>query len=357
VNNNLWIWTSDWHVVSDDIEIGILGETFPKQAAAVVEHLKGLDAAGMIDTGDCKDHYGASTGDELDNYVTYVRNIASYATVNPGVNATKPILPGNHDEVDDFGAGSTDFSLFDARFWAAPYHWTCDWAAPQIRFIAFHAYIVHTGGLAGFFQMDASERTWLTNELAALPAGWSAIVCAHPAALTAHGNEIHATLGGTELLSLLAANSSKITAYLHGHRHANMTNTLQDGIRHFSGPAMSYTASNAFGGFVILEYLPGTNQIVFHYRYGPTGLYGPFDGAVYSPVTVDNRSVIGSATKRRLPTFYSREKRLTPPSPPLPLPFITGQQKAAEAEFEDVSDSNFKRFVKPRGHRNVERKG
>ena len=70
--------------------------------AAVVVAGVTLNPAGVIDTGDCKDHYGADQGDEQDNYITYIRNKLPWGTVNAGVNATYPILPGNHDEIYDY---------------------------------------------------------------------------------------------------------------------------------------------------------------------------------------------------------------------------------------------------------------
>lgn len=287
-NPNLWVWTTDWHVTSDDSEAGILGETKPKEAAAVVSHINGLNPAGVIDTGDCKDHYGLSTSDEHDNYIRYVRSKMSWATVNPGFNAKYPILPGNHDEVDDYSSpdNGTEFSMWDSKFWPAPYHWTCDWAAPKIRFIAMHAYIMHApNGLAGGFSIDQVEIDWMTAQIAALPAGWKAIVCSHPPALPAFGENIWTTLGGTNLIAALAANNTKIVAYLNGHRH-NQTTAVQDGICHFNVGSMAYTQANGFGGFMVIEFLPGSNTLRFHYRYGPETLYGAFNPGQYTPIDI-----------------------------------------------------------------------
>lgn len=258
----------------------------------------------MIDTGDCKDHFGADTGDEQDNYISRVRGTLPYLPVNAGVNALFPILPGNHDEVLDYTSGTmptaTDFSLFDARFWGAPYHWTCDWEAPRIRFIAFHSYIHHAqGGLAGTAHVDASERAWLAAELAALPANWRAIVCSHFPANPAFGNNIWSTLGGTELLALLATYSSVIPCYLNGHRHDNMGRNVLNGITHFDGPGMAYTLGNGYGGFVPITYDDAARTLTFDYLYGPPhpGGYTRYSG--YTPVVVQLAPIMSLAGVRR----------------------------------------------------------
>lgn len=287
--NDLWIWTSDWHVPSDDAEAPIVGDTKPTDAAALVEHINSLNPAGVIDTGDCKDHYGPGTGDELDNYVAIVRDgIERWGEVNPGASATHPILPGNHDEVQDSGAGSgtaTDFSLFDARFWSAPYHWSTDWPAAQVRFIGIHAAIIHDqGGFTGFFTVAQAETDWLEDELAALPGGWKAIVCCHaPLDNAAFGNGVHDAKGGSALRAVLAANSAKVAACLNGHRHSKMATSVLAGIRHISGPGVSYYTGDARGGFVPITHADGV--LTFDCLQGPPSGYGRVSG--YTPITVE----------------------------------------------------------------------
>lgn len=283
-NPNLFIVTTDWHITSSDSETGGLGETLPGQALAISRYLNSFGAAGIVNLGDDKDHYGSETGDELDNFKTNVYNVLNWASVNGGVTALKPTGPGNHDEIADYtDEAETDFSLWNARFWSSPYHWTCDWSAPQVRFIFVHAYVIHAPDAnAGFFQMDASEVTWLTAELAALPVGWKAFICSHPALAPALGNEVHDDFQGTELRALLAANAAKLVGCLGGHRHTNGASATLSTIKHLSCPGMSYTADNAAGGFILLEY-NGTDTITAHMRTGPGSLLGGHGS--YTPVT------------------------------------------------------------------------
>jgi hypothetical protein len=275
-------------MTSSDAEASSLGRSGPTTATALVNHIVSLDAAGVIDTGDCKESYGADTGDELTNYITYVRNTMPWATVNPGFHAAAPILPGNHDEILDVSEGTmptaTDFSLFTSRLWNPPFHFTCDWHAPRIRFIVIHSYIQHSvGGLAGLFNCDQSEIDWLRAQIDDMPAGWRTLVCSHAPANTAFGNEIRAELGGTNLRALLATKASKIIAYLNGHRHANMNTSVLNGITHFNGGAVSYTAGNGNGGFMPITYDPDARTLTFDYRYART----PFARyAGYTPVVI-----------------------------------------------------------------------
>lgn len=294
-NPNRLIWVSDQHVVSNDSEAGIVGDTKPFEAAAFVSHIRGLEPYGFFDTGDCKDHYGLTgTTDEHDNYITYFRNRIPWLAVNaarPGetVNATKPILPGNHDELTDYltPGGVTDFSPFDAKFWGAPYHWTADWTPAQIRIIAVHSYIAHHGDpFVSLGTVDTAEITWLSAELAALPVGWKAIVVAHMPFLTTFGNNVH--YNQSALLAVLAANNTKIAACLSGHRHLNMDNAVQDGIRHITGVSTAYTVSNALGVFAIIDYDSGAGTLTFHAHFGPgsTSLFGALPPSLYTPVVV-----------------------------------------------------------------------
>lgn len=285
-NANRFIVTTDWHVTSNDSEEGGFGETYPKDALAVSRHINSLSPVGVIDFGDCKDHYGADTGDELDNYKTYHNLLNCWARVNSGVNALKPILPGNHDKKTDYDEveGATPYSLFDDRFWSSPYHWTCDWLAPQVRFIAVHTNILHTPhATPGGFEILQAEIDWLEAELLALPVGYKAFVCSHaPLDNAFWGNGVLLDEGGTELLAVLETYQADILASLHGHRHLNgETNTL-DGVLHISCPALSYTENNPLGGFLLMEY-NGTDTIKVHYRTGHPGLLGAKGG--FTPLT------------------------------------------------------------------------
>ncbi len=259
MNENLLIWFSDVHEVSNDFEAGILGKTTPSEGAAFGAYLTSLNCAGCIDTGDEKDHYGSGTGDEQDNYVTNVLNTMPWLPLNAGFNATAPTLPGNHDEILDYPDGTmptaTDFSLFDARFWGPPYHWTADWNLPQVRFIAIHTYVHHSAdGFAGFFHCDQSEVDWLQAELDALPAYWSAIVCAHAPAHVSFGNQVHDNFGGLALRACLAANNDVIVAYFNGHRHQTLGTASLNSIPHFNGASTAYTLGNSNGGYMPITY-------------------------------------------------------------------------------------------------------
>jgi hypothetical protein len=252
-------------------------------------HMDVLAPAGVIDTGDCKDHYGPSTGNELDEYEARVLEVVPWAGVNPGTNAQWPILPGNHDEVNDYPyQPANDFSLFNARLWGPPYHWTCDWQAAQVRFIGYHARIVHWGDTlpySGFFVVEQAERNWLASELGLLPDGWQAIVCSHPPLHPSFGNNIGEWpgYGGTEVKAILAQHSGRIAAYLNGHRHANMNTAVLNGITHFNGPGTSYSAGNGKGGFVPIDYNPPARTLTFRYHYARTP-FAPFVG--YTPVVI-----------------------------------------------------------------------
>ena len=287
MNPNLFVWTTDWHVVSNDLESGGIGETRPTNAAEVSAHIAALEPAGAIDTGDCRDHLGVGNADEFDRYIDSVRDLLPWATVNGGVNALFPILPGNHDELHDntIPGSPTDFTEFDSKFWGPPYHWTCDWEAPRIRFIALHCEIIHAPDiLVSFFSLDASEVEWLEDELAALPADWQAIVCSHAPANSVFGNEIRHDAGGTALIATLAANRTKIAAYLCGHRHQNMSTNVKDGILHLSGPGMAYTQGNGLGGWSPITYDPQARTLTFDFLLGPPSAFTRFAG--FTPIEV-----------------------------------------------------------------------
>lgn len=275
-NQGLFVWTSDWHIGR--------GTSNPARIDSVVDRLLLLQPAGVIDTGDCKDGFGAGTGTQLDDYVTRVRYRVPWA-VSKG--APLPILPGNHDEVFDYTpqGNPTDFSLWAPRMWAAPYHWSTDWAAPKIRFLAIHSTIKHENPFWGFASVAAAETDWLGNELAALPAGWKAIVCSHFPANPAFGNEIRPELGGTALRTILSANSAKIVAYLNGHRHANMSVSNMNNIPHFNGPSVSYTLGNGYGAYATITYDPegGSVTLRVYYAVAP---FNEYPVSLYSPVTI-----------------------------------------------------------------------
>lgn len=286
MNENLVVWTTDWHVVSFDGEPSGTGfPTGPTKAQQVVSYLNSLEPAGCIDTGDNKDHYGADTGDEQDNYITYVGNQLDWLPVNGGVNATFPTLPGNHDETYDStstGTGNGHFPLFDARFWAAPYHWTADWDAPRIRFIAFHAYIHHVGTLSGvgtavdapgFFHLESSELTWLQNELSSLPERWQAIVCCHPPILAESGNNIRYLdnvfdFGADNaVVTAITSYGSRVAAVLSGHRHNNWTVNYRGTLPYIVAGGVSYGAGNSNGVIVPITYDPTDRTLTFNILY------------------------------------------------------------------------------------------
>jgi hypothetical protein len=290
VNQNLWVWTTDWHLTCNFADHGIIGETYPVDASAVTDYILSLRPAGVIDTGDCKDHYGANTYDAHGHYRT-CRDDMPWATVT-APSALYAILPGNHDEIyDENDSRGTDFSLFDQRFWPAPYHWTCDWTAARIRFIALHANVIHAPSIRqGFFQVTQTEIDYVSAQLAALPANYTAIVCCHPPIAPTFGNYIHESFGGTALQALLAANAAKITCCIGGHRHFNFLTTTLDGIPHFSGPAMSYTItpSNAFGGWVPITLDPVARTLTWDYLLGPPSAYTRYapGGVPFTPIVL-----------------------------------------------------------------------
>jgi hypothetical protein len=286
VNENLVVWTTDWHVVSFDGEPAGTGTpTSPTKAQQVVAYLNSLEPAGCIDTGDNKDHYGADTGDEQDNYVTYVGNELAWLPVNPGVNALYPTLPGNHDEVYDYtavGVGNNHFPLFDARFWGAPYHWTADWEAPRIRFIAFHAYIHHTGSTSGvgvhtdqpgFFHVDSNEVTWLQNELSSLPPRWQAIVCCHPPMIAEYGNnlryldDVFDFAADNVVVTTLASYGPRVAAALSGHRHNNWGVIYRGTLPYIVSGGVSYGLGNGYGVLTLIRYDPNARSLTFDVRY------------------------------------------------------------------------------------------
>lgn len=281
MNPNLFVWTSDWHLVSNDSERGVINETVPTDAGNVAAHISLLEPAGVIDLGDCKDHYSVGQGDEHDRYIEKV------SLVLPEMK----VLPGNHDELNDFSAAGSDFTPFNDKFWGPPYHWTLDWDAPQVRFIGFHARIVHIEDTllnVGFFAVDQGERDWVRAELEALPDGWQAIICSHaPLNPTFGANIGHwswLNYGGAELRAILTLHSPRIAAYLNGHRHGNMEQNVMDGIPHLNGPGMAYTVGNGYGGWVPITYEPALRTLIFDFRLGPPSTYPRVNG--YTPIVI-----------------------------------------------------------------------
>lgn len=284
--SNYFVVTTDWHVTSDG-ETGGTGEIQATPALALARHINALSPDGVISLGDNKDHYGleAAVGDEEDLFNTNVAQIINWKAPNAGVNATKPLLPGNHDEIlDSTDEGATDFSIFTTRFWAAPFHWTVDWTAAQIRFIGIHTYIIHSPEAhMGGGQIDATERTWLSSELASLPAGYKAIVVSHFPLVSDFGNEVQASHGGTELLTILSDNASQIACCVNGHRHTVGTSYTVSGILHINAGGTSYITGDAAGAFLLLEY--AASAITVHLR-SAGGLFGEYAAASFTPIVV-----------------------------------------------------------------------
>jgi hypothetical protein len=274
--------------MADDVSNGGTGpnrDVKPSEAWAVCYHIKSLDPYLVFDTGDCKDAYGvnATTTAQHANYTSIVRDsgIMPWGTVNPraDVNATRPILPGNHDEVNDYTDAGTDFSMWNSNFWASPYHWTMDWPAPKVRFVAIHGTILHidqatalgNAGLAGFYQMTAPEIQWMSDRVDELPSGWRAIVLTHapiPGSNSEFGGGYATGIPNNQALrDAIAARSSRIIACLSGHRHQDQLQLNLSGVLHICSGSMAYT-TNTFGSFNIIEYK--NNKLRFHMRRGPS---------------------------------------------------------------------------------------
>ncbi len=315
-NANRAIWVTDWHMVSNDTEAGgvpssVAGGMHPTDSSILGQHIAILDPAVVFDCGDCKDHYGTDAGvtDEHDNYNTYVRNNTNinWGTIRPdaGVVATKPILPGNHDQEWDSGdtdpAHDTSYISWDARFWGPPYHWTMDWAAPQIRFIGLHTTIIHIvdplpDGYEGWAKIDASEVTWMSARVDELPTDWTAIICSHhPLAAEGDGpgGGVRSDTGGAALYTAMAARNTKIVGALCGHRHLTHNYIwVKDSITHISAPGVSYRLSDTLGRFNMIDYTPATRKIRFYERKAP--LFS-------DPASYDSSTTDGTFTEIQLP--------------------------------------------------------
>lgn len=269
MNANLFIGTSDWH-------LGRTGTIQPATALAAAQHIASRNPFGAFDLGDCKDrHDGTDAASQLADYVANVKNVMPWAVTREG---TDPILPGNHDDRNADETLPTDFSQFDAAIKPAPYHFSIDWPAPRVRFVAAHARIVKPGEgptlpYPGMFTIAPEERQWVRDQLASLPDGWSAICASHPPLHPAFGNNIGTqwpwlpAYGGTDLAAILR-DSGKVVAYINGHRHDNMKTAVLDGITHFDGPGVAYTIGNGLGGYTEITYQPSARTLTFDYLLG-----------------------------------------------------------------------------------------
>lgn len=266
MNPYRFIGSTDWHVGRDGNP--------PAYTEAIANHIVSLAPAGCFDLGDCKDHVGASSAPELVSYKALVRDVLPWAHVNPGVNAKKPLTPGNHDEFGDYqDPGPGNFSLFDAALWGPPYHFTCDWPEPRIRFVVIHSRLVHPNDTVvypGFATTESAEWAWLDNELDLLPEGWQAIIGSHFPLHPGYGNNIgHWSWlphGGTEIRAILMAHAPRVTAYMNGHRHANLNASILDGIPHFNMPGVAYAGGQPSGGIVPIDYNPVARSLTFSYH-------------------------------------------------------------------------------------------
>ncbi len=304
MDENLVVWTTDWHALSFDGETPIIGGSGPTKLQNFVTYVNGtLDPFGCIDTGDNKDHYGATgTTDEHDNYITYVGNVLNWMTVNAGdTNALYPNLPGNHDEYYDSGetppGGNNNFAAtYDVKFWGSPYHWTTDWPAARIRFIAIHSYIHHAGtpdvpgavDAEGLAHVDEDELAWLTNELNTLPDRYQAIVCHHFPIAEVFGNNIRYTGRAYDyathpLNDVLADHPNQVVCSISGHRHSAFGVAVQDGVTHITGGGVSYYVGNARGCFTPITYDPVNRSLTFDCRYATS----PWERiSTFTPLTI-----------------------------------------------------------------------
>jgi len=273
-NPNLVVWGSDWHQSAGTAEPDWV-YTNVAHGRELAGHITSLMPSLVILTGDNCSNFGNQ--DDQDSFKNDV-----YNRITP----TPHVIRGNHDEDETYGVGtSTSFAMFDATFPGLPYHWTADWAAPNIRFIGFHSYIIHVGPYEAYAQVDAAEVSWISAQLAALGTGQKAILCTHFPLHDSFSNHIQPSFQGTELLALLAANNDKVLAYLGGHRHAEATSVVQDNVLHINGPAIAYSGAK---GFMLLEYRSAVPDVLFHYRKVGTNIpmWGAVGAAVYSPLTV-----------------------------------------------------------------------
>lgn len=246
-DENLCVWTTDWHVTDT-----ISTRTKREKARDFAYHINSLRPKVVLNLGDNGEVHARK--EDYEYYRDYAHSI---------INRPMLVLRGNHDEDVDWNTpGENLFTVFDSVFPNLPYHGTLDWEAPKIRFIGYHAYVVHSpdAELASF-RVAASERTWLSDQIAAIPIGWKSIICSHPPLLSSMGNNIVASSGQTEVLAMLAAaGTAKIAAYFCGHRHQDNINAVQDGIIHITGICVGYSGAGG-AGFNLIRFDPGANTL------------------------------------------------------------------------------------------------
>jgi 3',5'-cyclic AMP phosphodiesterase CpdA len=270
--SNLFVVLTDTHF----IPLGgssTLGNMYDWEMTALAHHINSLGVTGVINAGDLKDNYGAPADGHVGLYKTHFEDI---------IKAPKFRLMGNHDEQNDYSVPGRITTPYTDVF-GPPVGFSTIWTEPNVKFIGLDTFIVHDPDIyEGYFEIEESQRTFLTNELASLTTGQKAIIVTHPT-IKVYGNQIHATKGGTELIAILEANSSDILCAMCGHVHIIPQVTLDTGINYMAMGAASYVASpptDARGGFMLLEYT-GTS-IVFHYMRA-TAPFGVYDPTLYTP--------------------------------------------------------------------------
>lgn len=279
INPNLVVWVSDTHVSQTDPPTAT-GRVGIAEILSLARHINSLEAYLTFDLGDWGDHHGSLQ--DYQDYKDYFHDI---------VKRFYTFTRGNHDEDEDVGVGtSTAFTIVDSVFPTKAYRGYFDWPAPKIRFIVFHATIVHTGASEGLFSVTAEELDLLDAMLAATPADYKIIVCSHPPRLNAFGNNIADSLGGTDLDAILALYEPRILAYLNGHRHS-ICNTGVDGngILHINGGSVSKIAGEDDGGYMAFIYNPGASQVRMEFLEAtsnatPRCAFGVSGAVSYTPI-------------------------------------------------------------------------
>lgn len=274
--SNYWIFATDTHVIPSG-GTSVLGNMVDWEAHALARHINTLGADGMIVNGDLKDNYGASADSHVALYKTHFWDIVD--------TPKKKQLPGNHDERNDYSVAGTITTPYSDVF-GTPTGYTVTWTAPNIKFIGLYTTILHTPDpLLGYFEISSEMRTFLSDQLASLTSGQKAIICEHPSMLSAMGNEVHASHGGTELLSIVNANASKIACVMCGHTHAIPYTVVANGVTHLNCGSAAYTISPSDnrGGFFIVEY--DGSKLIFHYMRA-TAPYGIYNLSNYTPLEI-----------------------------------------------------------------------
>lgn len=146
-------------------------------------------------------------------------------------------IRGNHDEDFDSATGDNNqFTIFDSIFPSGeyPYHFYYDWTGANVRVIAPHTYVEHTGTYGGtyknFWHIDNDESDWLAEKIDEMPYGYKAAVITHPPYALAFGNQIHYWLGANYLDSIINTRSGDIMAWFNGHRHSTNNTTVHSGV-------------------------------------------------------------------------------------------------------------------------------